>query len=1042
MVSSEMNFFCAKVLHCLIFVGLILSDGNATSQWMDKILTAIKILPGDSEIVYNALLLIKNLRKKERPCYSIILKHVLCKESIESISEPVIYLKIIMLFRRLKIFFESEVGKVAITTIAEKIKPPSNVINLLSIFNIDTSKMSLQNTTKQLLEGKFPNSFYKELLQNILNNNFCAEIKKQTEHPTVKDISYSLVNNSVNFHDEALKFKVPKVKTKGTQTDEGFMEIDQHIGSPDIKDKDLMDYSKILMLNVINSKDCKNSKKRKLNSASESLKGKCFDKLNGLMNPNNCSILCSTKRIKCSVNKKRRKKKKKLLTISKENSISDVKCPSNCSVNKKGRKKKKKLLTISKENSISDVKCPSNNRSLENSDITYEKENNTDNGSRQMQIGKNTENINKEFLNDLPRSKAISNNSGYSDIEIKDSEHQLEEKYTSDANASENKPTESQIHISESETLTEMASLLSIESCSKNNPNTFTQKQSNLSFPSVNCSMWRRNGFSQLSAIPVLAPSIDMCNKNCEYCTSLSSYAVSYSRDKIQNDLSEFSDMPVLSPVIEKNSGNCENCDNASNYANQIVPYSPNNLVQENSYHCNCCNLQQKSKNFLVEKQKNYFNSCTNFSHLSVNNETLTNITSYNADNMTSSKKCNSLFSDVSEVSLKDVRINLGQKVDEANYNCIASSQQPKSPSDILQCSEFQTTSEQNFHFLKAVQVPIENNYFSSKSTDGLIRRRKIAHEIPVSENNYLYKRNDSLSLNRLNDFQKLPLNNSEANANSYNYTLHGQDNITTSNKICDSREGINSQCSTSAKMAYRHTETVFTDESDFHSLQSNDSEFSECESFNESASQNMNKTSESTFSVSKSLSDVTSEMNNLNDRNISLNSCFITSTPVSNIIAKANLHLSSYSGKVASQTDTTANSQNLSVYTDESTHDSSVSTVSCHSPLAVISDASSDGSLFDMSGISQINDSHNCYSDSITNIGDSAECDFSLVKGRKNSKNIREKKWLELNGTQVLLKNNLRESADIAGKSNSSRYNLRSRKSLNIPKRFSEDDV
>ncbi|KFM67075.1 hypothetical protein X975_16174, partial [Stegodyphus mimosarum] len=242
--------------------------------------------------------------------------------------------------------------------------------------------------------------------------------------------------------------------------------------------------------------------------------------------------------------------------------------------------------------------------------------------------------------------------------------------------------------------------------------------------------------------------------------------------------------------------------------------------------------------------------------------------------------------------------------------------------------------------------------------------------------------------------------------------------------------------------MAYRHMETAFTDESDFHSLQSNDSEFSDCESFNESASQNMNKTCESSLSVSKSLSNVTSEMDSLNDRNISQNSSFKTSTPVSNIIAKANLHLSSYSEKIASQTDTAVDSHNLSVYTDESTHDSSVSTVSCHSPLAVISDASSDGSLFDMSGISQINDSHNCYSDSITNIRDSAECDFTLVKSRKNLKNIREKKWLALNGTQPLLKNNVVGSVDTAGKSNSSRYNLRSRKSLNMPKRFSEDDA
>ncbi|GIY72495.1 uncharacterized protein CDAR_208551 [Caerostris darwini] len=63
-----------KLLYFLIYLGIILSKGVQDSIWINRVLQAINVLPKVDETVYNALLLVNNLKKKYHSSYMEILK--------------------------------------------------------------------------------------------------------------------------------------------------------------------------------------------------------------------------------------------------------------------------------------------------------------------------------------------------------------------------------------------------------------------------------------------------------------------------------------------------------------------------------------------------------------------------------------------------------------------------------------------------------------------------------------------------------------------------------------------------------------------------------------------------------------------------------------------------------------------------------------------------------------------------------------------------------------------------------------------------------
>ncbi|GIY35112.1 uncharacterized protein CEXT_740271 [Caerostris extrusa] len=146
-----------KLLYFLIYLGIILID----------------------ETVYNALLLVNNLKKKYHSSYMEILKHVLCSELILHIEEPVLYIKNIILFRRLKKFIQDNVAKTAVLTTASKIIPPSNIIPWLS--SLEVIIKNEDDIVKQLFKKlNFQKLYHVLIVNQKLNMSIsCKEENKE-----------------------------------------------------------------------------------------------------------------------------------------------------------------------------------------------------------------------------------------------------------------------------------------------------------------------------------------------------------------------------------------------------------------------------------------------------------------------------------------------------------------------------------------------------------------------------------------------------------------------------------------------------------------------------------------------------------------------------------------------------------------------------------------------------------------------------------------------------------------------------------------------
>ncbi|XP_042905492.1 putative uncharacterized protein DDB_G0282133 isoform X3 [Parasteatoda tepidariorum] len=166
---------CIQLLHYMILLSIFLTGGDEQSDWIGRILTAIKSLPDAVDILCSALLLTSDLKKKHISVYSIILKHTLCCETVKNTAESETYCKVILLFRRLLKLTECEKEKSQILRFTSKLKVPSDIQNWLSSQNIEDSKNLDydQNLTRELLSRSYPDELLRKLSEILSEDSFC-----------------------------------------------------------------------------------------------------------------------------------------------------------------------------------------------------------------------------------------------------------------------------------------------------------------------------------------------------------------------------------------------------------------------------------------------------------------------------------------------------------------------------------------------------------------------------------------------------------------------------------------------------------------------------------------------------------------------------------------------------------------------------------------------------------------------------------------------------------------------------------------------------
>ncbi|KAF8791754.1 hypothetical protein HNY73_003440 [Argiope bruennichi] len=188
--DSEMLKCFGNLLKSLIYLGIILSQRASNSVWINRVLQAINILPVNDEIVYDALLQLHYLKKKYRNSYTEILRHILCSQIILNFSEPAIYIKSLLLFRRLKNSLDDEVAKASLISTASKIKPPSNLVPWLASLEIyvDANKNIVDELFKKNSKQVFQKLYHvlidsgKDVNSVSLNNVENLKSKKKCQN--------------------------------------------------------------------------------------------------------------------------------------------------------------------------------------------------------------------------------------------------------------------------------------------------------------------------------------------------------------------------------------------------------------------------------------------------------------------------------------------------------------------------------------------------------------------------------------------------------------------------------------------------------------------------------------------------------------------------------------------------------------------------------------------------------------------------------------------------------------------------------------------
>ncbi|KFM67750.1 hypothetical protein X975_17604, partial [Stegodyphus mimosarum] len=149
------------------------------------------MFPADKDYLYSALLMISNLGKKYHDLYAAVLKHTLLKELQEHTDNPVTYVKLILLFRRLKILLKDNFDKTSVLSRAARIKPPPNILAWLSSLNISYfNGMKFKLIPKQLIGKKVPKDAIEKLRKEVLGDNYLEESAEAKKHKVmaIKDM--------------------------------------------------------------------------------------------------------------------------------------------------------------------------------------------------------------------------------------------------------------------------------------------------------------------------------------------------------------------------------------------------------------------------------------------------------------------------------------------------------------------------------------------------------------------------------------------------------------------------------------------------------------------------------------------------------------------------------------------------------------------------------------------------------------------------------------------------------------------------------------
>lgn len=89
---------------------------------------------------------------------------MLINEDQECITDPLVYMEVILLFRRLKGLLKKRYSRTCAITLAARIKPPCNLISWLMSLDVkDVNGLKYKTIAKQLMKNKLPETLLKKV---------------------------------------------------------------------------------------------------------------------------------------------------------------------------------------------------------------------------------------------------------------------------------------------------------------------------------------------------------------------------------------------------------------------------------------------------------------------------------------------------------------------------------------------------------------------------------------------------------------------------------------------------------------------------------------------------------------------------------------------------------------------------------------------------------------------------------------------------------------------------------------------------------------
>ncbi|GFY59070.1 uncharacterized protein TNIN_485141, partial [Trichonephila inaurata madagascariensis] len=360
--SQHMQAACVQILANLIRVGLLLSDGNIESLWLNRILAAIRVFSGPPDHLYTALLCVNVLKKKYLKAYSIILKNILCYDQ-NTTKEPVEYIKVILLFRRLNALVKDPVWKAEITLAVAKVKAPASLKSWLRAHNFEMlwdvkSKVILYKLLRKSLDKAILRRLQKVILPEMclkkisLNRQrnpeasdlFVIDSSKQVETES------SMILTEYNGSSEVVPSTVQKlIKKRKLNFNAIRQENDQ---TTNVENGD-----EISVANAHGGKRLKKAQKKK---------SSLIDNIQIESNVHECTILvkdCSETKTSGMNNKKKRNRKRRSGKNSAE-SIQGIETMNQIDSKDKGQPAQNKIGKIKEKYDLYDIKKDSVERKL------------------------------------------------------------------------------------------------------------------------------------------------------------------------------------------------------------------------------------------------------------------------------------------------------------------------------------------------------------------------------------------------------------------------------------------------------------------------------------------------------------------------------------------------------------------------------------------------------------------------------------------------------------------------------------------------------